>query len=91
MSIDYAELARLARKGRRAEQRGKAATGCLSALVLIVLSALQGGWYLMLAAGVIHAEWIHQLPTLGYWWAVLIAFLLRGALAPAVSNSKAGA
>lgn len=37
------------------------------------------GWMFMLAVGVIHHEWIHKLPTLGYWWSVIIAGLLRAA------------
>jgi len=40
--------------------------------------AMFGGWMLMLAVGVAHGEWITQLPTIGYWWAVLIVWLLQG-------------
>jgi hypothetical protein len=71
---------RLAKKGRRAEQRGAAMKGCLGALVLFVLNNLDSGWMLMLGVGVIHAEWIPQLPTLGF---CLIAYLLRTALSHA--------
>lgn len=45
------------------------------------LMALLGGWSLMVAVGVAHGEWIRQLPTIGYWWAVLIVFLLQGSFA----------
>jgi hypothetical protein len=41
------------------------------------LKALLGGWFFMLGVGVVHAEWLPQVPTLGYWWAVLIGYLLR--------------
>lgn len=49
-------------------------------LALSALFSLLGGWALMLAVGVIHHEWIPQCPTIGYWSAVLLAMLLRGAL-----------
>jgi hypothetical protein len=49
-------------------------------LLLSALFSLAAGWALMLAVGVIHHEWIPQCPTIGYWWAVLLAMLLRGAL-----------
>lgn len=34
------------------------------------------GFLLMLAVGIIHAHWIPQLPTIGYWWAVLVMAVL---------------
>lgn len=33
-------------------------------------------WMLMLAVGVVHAEWIPQLPTIGFGLALLLSFLL---------------
>lgn len=88
MSVDYAEVVRLARKGRRAEQRGAAAKGCMTVLIVGALNGLFAGWMLMLGAGVIHAEWIHQLPTIGFWWAVLIGWLLRSALTNAPGSKS---
>jgi hypothetical protein len=78
MSFDYTNAARLIRKGRRAEQRGKALTGCITSLLTSALAGLMGGWMPMLAVGVAHIHWIHALPTIGYWWAVLLVVLLRG-------------
>ena len=78
MSIDYAEAARLIRKGRDAEKRGKAFRGCLGGFVWVQLNNLYCGWMLMLAVGIAHAEWIPTLPTIGYWWAVLLVVLTRG-------------
>ena len=52
----------------------------LAALFLSAVFGLVAGWALMLAVGVIHHEWITSCPTIGYWWAVLLACLLRGAL-----------
>lgn len=43
------------------------------------LLALAGGWMLMFAVGVTHSHWIPALPTIGYWWAALIVWLLQGA------------
>lgn len=76
--MDYTEIARLAKLGRRAEQRGKAVKGCFWALINKIIMDLIGGWLTMLAIGVAHAEWIPTLPTLGYWWTVLLVTLTRG-------------
>lgn len=43
-----------------------------------VLMIFIGGFEFMLAVGIIHHEWLPQLPTIGYWWAVLIVGLLKG-------------
>jgi hypothetical protein len=59
----------------------KVLTGCMTWIVLHLANgamALIGGWLLMLAVGVVHAEWITDLPTVGYWWAVVIVWLLQG-------------
>jgi len=42
------------------------------------IGAFSGGWMLMLAVGIAHAHWLPALPTIGYWWAVLIVTLMRG-------------
>jgi hypothetical protein len=90
VSVDYAEVIRLARKGRRAEQRGKAWEGCITGLITNAINVFMSGLYLMLAVGVVHAHWIHQLPTLGYWRSVLLVFLLKGvfSLAPATKDKS---
>lgn len=62
-----------AKRKRRRAKIEKAITNFLTTQLLNFL----GGWEFMLAVGVIHAEWIPQLPTIGYWWALLIVFLLR--------------
>lgn len=76
MSIDYAEAARLVRKGRRAEERGKALSGCFTALVTSGLMGFLKGWLFMLAVAVMHDHWVPQLPTIGYWWACAVMWLL---------------
>lgn len=80
---NQSELIRLVRKGRRSEQRGKAVQGCLTALLADMLHALLNGWMLMLAIGIAHTHWHPAVPTIGYWWAVLIVYLLRGAFSAA--------
>ena len=35
------------------------------------------GWALMIAVGIIHAEWIIACPTINFYWACIIAFFLR--------------
>jgi hypothetical protein len=88
VSLDYNEAARLIRMGKRAEKRGKAVEGCITALIVKVGTDLLGGLYLMLAVGIAHAEWIRSLPTLGYWWAVLLVMLVGPAFASATSPKK---
>ena len=51
----------------------------VQALVTAVASMLFG-LFLMLAVGVVHHEWIAACPTIGYWWAVVLVFLIRAAL-----------
>ncbi len=75
--IGYAEVVRLARKGREAEQRGRAVKGCLSLLLNKAGQDLVTAWLLMLAVGVAHAEWVTGLPTVGFWWALLLVLLVR--------------
>lgn len=77
-AIDYAEIARLVRKGRRAEKRGKAWTRFATSIVYAWLVYMWRGWMLTLAVGVTHHEWLPSMPTLGYWWAVVIVVLLVG-------------
>jgi hypothetical protein len=72
------DLIRLIRKGRRAETRGKALTGFIGRQIALLLNALFGGWMLMLTVGIVHSEWIPQVPTIGYWWATAIVALMGG-------------
>lgn len=78
MSTDYPELIRLAKKGKEAEQRGKAAAGCITHLLSSAANAFFGGWMLMLSVGIIHLHWLPELPTVGYWISVLVVALMRG-------------
>lgn len=88
MSVDYTEVIRLAKKGRKAEERSKAAWGCVGAMFMAQLTNLYLGWMFMLAVGIAHAEWIPALPTIGYWWSVLLVVMTRGLFAASSSKSK---
>jgi hypothetical protein len=76
MSVDYAEVYRLAKKGRQAERRGKAMAGCLESLITAVLLTFLKGWLFMLAVGIAHAGWWPGIPTIGFWWSVLFMAVL---------------
>ena len=76
-----ASLINLVRKDARRKSRRKALGKFVGALLQSMAHILINGLWLMLAIGVIHHEWIAECPTLGYWWAVLLASLLRSALA----------
>lgn len=77
-----ASLINLVRRDARRRSRRKLFGEFLGALLQSVLLSLMHGLYLMLAVGVVHHEWIRSCPTLGYWWSVLLAVLVRSALAP---------
>lgn len=63
----------------------------ITAYVTGAISALVNGWFLMLTVGLAHDEWVPALPTIGYWWAVLLAYLLQGVFScVAPSKSKGG-
>lgn len=76
--LNREEIVDLVRRGKRAKARGRAAQKIATGLLTSALFALAGGFELMIAVGIAHAEWIRSLPTIGYWWAVLLVTLLRG-------------
>jgi hypothetical protein len=58
----------------------------IGSLVVSALASLLGGWMFMLAIGVAHHEWLPGLPTIGYWWAALLTWLIRSAALTAPSS-----
>lgn len=76
MNDNMAELVRLAKRGRRAEQSSKAWRRALEAIIVALIAAVWRGFFLMLGVGIIHDHWILSLPTIGYWYAVLVYMLL---------------
>jgi hypothetical protein len=75
---NYVELIELAKLGRKTKTRRKALGTFISGLITSWLVVLCHAWTFMLAVGVAHAEWIRQLPTVGYWTSVLLVVLLKG-------------
>jgi hypothetical protein len=78
-----------ARRSRKAKT-GKALGTLLTASLTGALRALIGGWMFMLAVDAMHEHWLPSLPTIGYWWAVWIAWLLRSALSTATPAKSGG-
>lgn len=80
MTTIQGELIDLVRRDRRRRSRWKALGEFVVALLMLCVESLLTGWFLMLAVGVIHHEWIPSCPTIGYWWAALLSGLLRSGL-----------
>ena len=92
MAVLQGELLDLVRKDRarrsRRERLGKFATNLLGSLLGNALQAFLQGWMFMLGVGVVHAEWWSSVPTIGYWWAVLVVYLLKGVFSATQSKAK---
>lgn len=88
----FAEFTDVIRRDRARRSRwrkfGTFLSKLFTALLTGFMSALVGGWMLMLAVAVAHDHWIPQLPTIGYWWAVLIFFLLPTPAAPSKKKAE---
>lgn len=83
------DIVRDRQRKRSRRQKIRAALGkVLGTLCLVATRWLLGGLMFMLAVGVIHHEWIPALPTLGFWWSVLVSALLRSALASTAAASR---
>jgi sterol desaturase/sphingolipid hydroxylase (fatty acid hydroxylase superfamily) len=87
ITTEYEKL--LIAEDRRAKRR-KYALRFVTSVIVNILCAFSNGWMLMLAVGIAHAEWIPQLPTIGYWWAVLIVYLLGGVFSKATPLKDSG-
>lgn len=67
----------------------------LTYLILLVAAWVVSAWVLMVTVGVVHAEWIPQLPTIGFGVALLLASLtglraVLGAVFKAAAESTLG-
>lgn len=89
MTTIQGELVDLIRRDRRRRSRRKVLSEFVVALVMLYVEALLTGWFLMLAIGVVHHEWIRSCPTIGYWWAALLSGLLRSGLGLRDGSRKA--
>jgi len=77
-SVSTAAINQLLRADHRRKKRHAVYEKFVTRLIASILAAFIGGWQLMLGVGIIHAEWIHGLPTIGYWLATALVALLRG-------------
>lgn len=59
-------------------------------LVASTILVFVNGWLFMLAVDLVHNEWIHSLPTIGYWWAVLLVWLIKGLFCKTHTDSSKG-
>jgi hypothetical protein len=82
------ELARLRRAEQRREKRRVAAGRAFGRLFVHACTEFFHAWIFMLAVGVIHIEWIHALSTIGYWWSLLLVWMLRGIFSPIQHKDK---
>jgi ABC-type multidrug transport system permease subunit len=76
------ELLGIVRRDRARQQRrrkfAEIVTDFIASVIADALHALVQGWMLMLAVSMVHAYWMPSVPTVGYWWSVLLVWLLRG-------------
>lgn len=75
----------------RRERRKKIRTATGKAAQFLILAAVMWAlraWVFMLAVAVIHDHWLPNVPTLGFWWAGLIIWLIRGALEQTSKSKK---
>lgn len=82
------DLVSLIRAKRRRDKFWRAVGRIAVGQLTHAIASLMDGWFLMLGVGVIHARWITALPTVGYWWAVLVVWLLKGVLSRATTAKK---
>ena len=58
-----------------------------ASIVFYAIFAFLTGWAFMLAVQTAHDHWLPVVPTIGYWWAVLLMFFIRVAfINPGNSN-----
>jgi len=62
----------------------------VAAPIVLALGALFGGWMFMLTVGVIHGEWLPMMPTIGYWSAVKVSFMLSLMMGLCFGASRSG-
>jgi len=58
--------------------------------IVFAAGALFGGWMLMLTVGVIHGEWLTDMPTIGYWSAVKVSAMLSLVMGLCFGASRSG-
>lgn len=88
-ALSRADVVDLIRTGKRARRRRELLEKFITRLLVSAVTSFIGGWEFMLAVGIMHRQWWPALPTIGYWWAVLVVVLLRGTFSYSRSTQKA--
>lgn len=78
----------LLRKENKRKKRWAAVERFITATIAGILHAFISGYFLMISVGIAHQHWIPALPTIGYWWAVLLVWLLTGVFSPIKTDKK---
>jgi hypothetical protein len=73
------EVVDLVKEGMVARSKKEKRRRDLGEMTVMIIGSVWAAWLLMLVVGIIHAEWIHQLPTVDYGTSFAVAALLRGA------------
>jgi hypothetical protein len=76
------EIIRLARKGKAAESRGKAVTGCIGGFIAAFAVIALRAWIGMLGVAAIHQYWIPAVPRVGFLTAVIATVAFRVVFMP---------
>lgn len=75
-------LVELALEGKKARSRRSKWERFWALVIFRLALAPFDGWLLMLGVGVVHAEWIPALPTIGYYWAVVVTLIVQSIWPP---------
>lgn len=77
-SITREDVIGLVQDGRKyRRRRGKWEKFWIALVVRIFVVAPLNAWLLMLLIGVAHHEWWPLVPTIGYWWALVLGALIN--------------
>lgn len=81
MTTTREEIVDLVNDGRRyRERRGKWERFWAGVLVRLIFAPIDG-WLFMLAVGIVHDHWWPAVPTIGFWWALMLAVLFNAIFA----------
>jgi len=73
--MDMNEALAIVDKRAEEEARKQKIVKVIKEVIIAVQINLIGAWFLMIGVGVVHHEWLPDLPTLGWWLSLLIYVL----------------
>jgi hypothetical protein len=88
MNMTRDDIVGLVRDGSKYRRKRAAWDKFWVALLVQLMLAPLAGWWFMLGVGVIHHEWWPAVPTVGYWWSIVIVYLLRASLSTTRTEAK---